>query len=361
MVKTAPPAEPGKELALNFKRAVMAGQQQINDVLPKAIDPMRFLRVALMALNNPALAECTPMSALECVMDAAKLGLDFSPVLGEAYPVPFFNKPAGVMEVKLIAGYQGLAKLARQAEAIEIEAECVFEGDVFRVQRGTNPKIDHEPRGDRDDDSQITHAYAVARFPDGRAKFEVMTRGQIEKIRAISKQPNGQLWGHNYHEAARKTVVKRLAKYLPKSPDSKFTSALEREQDLEIIDSTAAEVQETPAGNRAEKLATKLKAMRQPPAEAPVAPPEEPTAAAAAEAPPAGPAAPEPTADGPGIARYLSLINTIANQARIDLDDAERVTLAFLGRYKYEPHHLADDGRWSIISAQALKRDWSKA
>jgi len=199
-----------------LKQSLGSIETQLAKVLPSHIDPKRLIQVALTAVNrNPDLFRCTHLSVVEAVMQAGELGLDFSPAMGQAYLVPFGD------QCTLIPGYRGLADLARRSHGIEIEAECVFESDQFSWHRGTKPEIIHNPDMDhgREDPHYITHAYAVATFPNGRQKFDVMTRAQIEEIRKISKQPNGMLWKLRFHEAARKTVVRRLCKYLPMSPE----------------------------------------------------------------------------------------------------------------------------------------------
>lgn len=360
-----------------------AGLAKIKSVLAAGVDPKRFVQVALMALNRPELADCSPISALQCVIDAASLGLDFAPVLGEAYPVPFSR------HVGLIVGYQGLQKLAREAEGIEIDADCVFRGDSFKVRRGTDPGIVHEyGPSDRLDDAEITHAYAVAYDKAGKViKTLTMTRSQIEAVRKRSKMPDGMLWkntkdGGSYHEGARKTVVRRLSKYLPKSPASRFTAALENEDRWEDIATEA--VDDT---NRAADLAATLKAKRAlPPADQPATESdlrlaeaieakrvaaakqqaahtfaEDPIEESEPEAPGNPPSDDATPPDDPGLARYDQMIRHIANAARCDMEDADRQAVAFLGKYKYEPHMLADDGRWAIVWNGVKKRDWSMA
>lgn len=54
----------------------------------------------------PKLKECTPMSFLSAMMNAAQLGLEPNTPLGQAYLILFKNK--GVFECQFQIGYKGL-------------------------------------------------------------------------------------------------------------------------------------------------------------------------------------------------------------------------------------------------------------
>ena len=76
---------------------IKALEPEIARALPSVITPERFTRMALNALNNtPKLAECTQMSFLGALMNAAQLGLEPNTPLGQAYLIPYKNK--GVLE-----------------------------------------------------------------------------------------------------------------------------------------------------------------------------------------------------------------------------------------------------------------------
>ena len=60
-------------------------EPEIRRALPAVLTPERFTRMALSAINNtPALAECTPMSFIAAMMNAAQLGLEPNTPLGQA-------------------------------------------------------------------------------------------------------------------------------------------------------------------------------------------------------------------------------------------------------------------------------------
>ena len=52
---------------------------------------------------------------------------------------------------------------------------------------------------------------------DGGSQFEVMTFNQIESVRKQSKAGDKGPWMTHWEEMAKKTVIRRLFKYLPVS------------------------------------------------------------------------------------------------------------------------------------------------
>lgn len=182
--------------------------------------------------KNNDLANCTLLSFLHSVKVAARLGLDPSGVMGEAYMVPFKD------QCQLIPGYRGLVKLARNSGDVKsIWAEVVYSCDKFDYRLGLHPDIDHEP-GDRANakDSDITHVYAVAKMTDGDPQFVVLTRQEIEKIRASSRAGRFGPWVDWWAEMAKKSAVKRLIKMLPIETGSVFAKAVEIDNRIESGD-----------------------------------------------------------------------------------------------------------------------------
>ena len=129
---------------------VKALEPEIRRALPTVLTPERFTRMALSAINNtPELANCTPMSFIAALMNAAQLGLEPNTPLGQAYLIPYKNK--GVLECQFQLGYKGLIDLAYRSGQIQvIQAQTVREFDYFEYQYGLDSKLVHRPgTGDR--------------------------------------------------------------------------------------------------------------------------------------------------------------------------------------------------------------------
>ena len=230
--------EPAKSKVLDLKGYFKKIEGSVAAALPKHMNPERVFGIVVAAASrNPQLLECTFPSIAQAVMQAAELGLTPGAMLGEAYLVPRKNRKANpvVTECLLIPGYKGLLKLARQSGMIqEINAQLVFKGEVFEVEMGLEPRLKHIPdlskrapvTDPKDARERVLYLYAVAKFKDGGHAYEVMTLDEIEAIRLRESDKPGP-WKTDYGQMARKTVLRRLCNYLPKSPDLEKAIALE--------------------------------------------------------------------------------------------------------------------------------------
>ncbi len=198
-------------------------KEQIKLALPKHMTPDRMLRISLTELRkSQQLQLANPLSFLAAVIQCSQLGLEPGSALGHAYLIPYKS------EVQVIIGYRGMIELARRSGQIEsIGAYCVYERDTFELTLGLNPDIKHKPewKGDR---GEIVAVYAVAKLKDGGTQFEVMSRDQIDAIKSSATAgKRSSPWFDHYDEMARKTVIRRLFKYLPISVE--MAKALEVE------------------------------------------------------------------------------------------------------------------------------------
>lgn len=185
---------------------------QFEMALPKHITPERMLRVALTACQQtPKLLDCDRKSLFSAIMRAAQLGLEPDGILGQAHLIPYGN------QVQFIPGYKGLIDLARRSgEVSNIIAKEVYSNDEFTVDFSQEIPFVHKPllTGER---GAVTHFWAMARFKDGGFHWDFMTKEEVEKIRDGSSGKNNQVWRNHFIEMGKKTVIRRIAKYLPMS------------------------------------------------------------------------------------------------------------------------------------------------
>lgn len=202
----------------------------IESVASATLTPERMVRlVCAAASRDEKLAECTPISILRSLAQAASMGLEPFDGRNEAYLIPRWNnraKPRAAMEATCLVGYPGLIRLATETGKVRnIEARVVYQSDEFIVDYGDAPRITHKPTWQKDRGPVIAF-YAVAFLPDGSKTFDVMPMHEVEAIRDRSKEPkDSSPWKTDFVEMGRKTAVRRLAKYLPKS--AAFVKALE--------------------------------------------------------------------------------------------------------------------------------------
>lgn len=195
-------------------------QKQMALAMPKSMTPDRLTRIVMTECRKtPALMKCAPESFYGAVLQCAALGLEPGSALGHCYLLPFGNgKDKSVRpNAQLIIGYRGMIDLARRSgQIISLQAWTVHAQDTFNYQLGLNPDIEHVPASVADR-GPVTHVYAVAKLKGGGVQFEVMSRAEIEKIRSASKAGNSGPWSSHWDEMAKKTVIRRLFKYLPVS------------------------------------------------------------------------------------------------------------------------------------------------
>ena len=166
-------------------------------------------------------------------MQCAQLGLEPGGALGHAYLLPFENRKKGVTEVQFIVGYRGMIDLARRSgQILSLEARAVYAADKFHVALGLNPDLTHEPAWEADDRGPLRFVYAVAKLKDGGTQFEVMSRAEIERVRAKSRAGQSGPWVDHFEEMAKKTVIRRLFKYLPVSIE--LAGAVEQDERVDV-------------------------------------------------------------------------------------------------------------------------------
>jgi len=187
-------------------------------IMPKTLTPEKMMKFAINSLQRtPKLMQCSIESVYMAFAECLRCG--FEPgVFGKAHLVPFFNGRTRKYEAQFILGYTGMIQLARNSgEITTIEAHLVYGRDKFQYKVGEIPH--HEPCFD-DDRGKIRLGWAYAKFKDGSYQVAIMSLSEINGImnRSKSKDKNGRLvgpWVTDYPEMAKKTLIRRLSKYLP--------------------------------------------------------------------------------------------------------------------------------------------------
>jgi len=213
---------------------IEANRSQFEEQLAGALNSTAFIRAALSTISDsPALQQATPQSILGSIMLAAQLKLEIGPALGHFYLTP--RKVDGTQTCLPIIGYQGYIELAYRSGRIEkIETFLVRDGDKF--DHGANSErgrfFDWAP-ADFDEKRDWTGVVAMAKI---RGAGTVWT--YLPKDKVLARRPSywsSTPWKSNEEEMARKTGIRALAPYMPKSTD--LGRALEAdEQRVEKVD-----------------------------------------------------------------------------------------------------------------------------
>ena len=212
------------------RQALERLRPQLEMALPRHLTADRLLRVAMTAVQTtPKLLECDRTSLYRAVMMCAQLGLEPDGVLGQAYLIPF--RVGGQLRVQFIPGYKGLLSLARNSgEVNSIIAHEVRENDTFNFDfaSGDPPHHTFDIRSER---GEVIAFYGVARFKDGGLHWDMMTDSEVKRIRdgsqgyraalatarKYNKEKPESPWVEHFVEMGKKSVIRRIAKYLPMS------------------------------------------------------------------------------------------------------------------------------------------------
>ena len=203
-------AEPRREtLGAQLKQR----ESQFTAALPAHMPVERFMRVVLTAIqNNPALANADRASLWNSCMRAAQDGLLPD---GRDGALVIYRTKAGsewIEKVQWMPMIGGLRKKVRNSGEIkDWNCHVVYAKDHFEFELGDDPFIKHKPFMGGDP-GPVVAAYSVAQFKSGEKSREVMTRAQIEQVRAASKSKDRGPWVDWFDEMCRKTVARRHAK-----------------------------------------------------------------------------------------------------------------------------------------------------
>lgn len=208
-------------------RAAVEGpmRAEIAKALPKDVDPDRFIRTVVTSVQmNPDLLYADRRSLFASCMKAAQDGLmpDGREAVLNIYNTKqkIDGRDEWVPTVQYLPMVRGLLKIARNSgEIAHIDAAAVYERDEFVFERGDDAKIVHRPYLGSEDPGPVIAAYMIAKLTNGETHREVMTKRDIEKVRAASKAPNGPGWKTWEDQFAIKSVIKRGTKLLPQSSD----------------------------------------------------------------------------------------------------------------------------------------------
>lgn len=184
-----------------------------------------FIGVMSAFRNNPSLCECDSKSIMTAIYACAQTGLIPNTPHQHMFLVPYRDRKTGTKNCTIITGYQGLMELMYRTGRIDaINAQIVYEGDEFEYEYGTNDFIRHRPKPlVANEKRAVTHAYCYVRVssssPHPVVVFTVMSFDEIIAIQSNSKSQD--IWKNHWAAMAKKTVVRRIAKLLPKSIEHK--------------------------------------------------------------------------------------------------------------------------------------------
>lgn len=182
---------------------------------------------AQMMMSNTYLIQVAtqnPLSLVNAIKNIALAGTTLNPILKQAYLVPFTIK--NVPTIVLFQSYMGeISMLVNTGLVRKVEAHPVYKGDVFKISHGSKGELIHEPDcwAKRSEETMLG-AYYFAILADGTEMYDFMNKEEIDKIKERSPstgigkdgKPKKSPWTSDYTEMARKSLVHRAYKQIPK-------------------------------------------------------------------------------------------------------------------------------------------------
>lgn len=199
-----------------------------------SMTPAQFKQIVINELKrSPKLQESfikNPASLFASILHCAEMGLNPSQMVGEFFFIPYKDS------ITPILGYKGLITLLmRSSKVKKIWSEVVYEDDDFEYELGLEPKLLHTPNHLAVRNSKnIKCIYACAKI-ENEVIFKVMFKNEIQNIINMSKVPNDLFFNDNKDPEqwmAKKTVLKQLAKLMPKD-DDRLKKAVSMDDNIE--------------------------------------------------------------------------------------------------------------------------------
>lgn len=210
------------------------------------LDANRLLAIVSAEMRRtPKILDCDRESIESAVSLAARMMLEPDYQLGYFYLIPYGKT------LQVIIGYKGLLELALRSPYVKsLYAQEVYDGDYFEILLGTEKHIRHVPaltnRGN------LIGVYAIVEMTDGTKEIEFMNRQEIDTIRGRSKTASAGPWVTDYGAMARKTVLRRITKYIPRAIDAHQAIAIdesvERGEKIEDLVDVEGEIVDTETG-----------------------------------------------------------------------------------------------------------------
>jgi recombination protein RecT len=192
----------------------------------------REVSFAIQSINrSEQLQKCSKESLQQAVLNISNVGLTLNPAAKEAYLIPRWSSLTRSMEASLEPSYIGLVKLLTDTGSVKaMVCQLVYEGDKFEIDLANNINpVSHKPELTKKSKT-IVGVYALATLSDNTRQVEWMELSEVEDIRERSEtykafkaqKIKSCTWASDFGEMMRKTVIKRIYKYLPRSEKAAF-------------------------------------------------------------------------------------------------------------------------------------------
>jgi recombination protein RecT len=197
-----------------FRQRLDARTNELKMALPAHISPERFIRVVVTAAQiNPDILACEFTSVWNACMKACNDGLLPDGVEGAI--VPYGSK---AQWIPMVQGY--LKRFRNSGQFKHVSVGICREGDQYDHWEDENGPHFNFRRKHGNDAAPIIWVWATAKTISDQFFIEEMSLDQVNKRKAMSRGTRDDApWKKWPEEMMKKTVLKALTKYLPKSSD----------------------------------------------------------------------------------------------------------------------------------------------
>ncbi len=186
----------------------------------------RFKTILLSALtSSPKLLQADPATLVQAMREAAMWDLEPDGI--DAVIVPYWSSKRGVYEADFQPTARGYVRVLYRTPQIRfVDADVVYENDVFEYEKGDRPRLRHVPAvfGDR---GRRLGAYALVVLDSGFVRPIVLNEHQLAQRRARARDAEGGTWAEWPDEMARKTALRALMSLVPIAKGAKAALAAE--------------------------------------------------------------------------------------------------------------------------------------
>lgn len=226
----APPAD-------NIKAVLERYRPNLEAALPRHMPVAQFISTVHGAVSkNPDIAKCDPLSVLQAVGRAARMGLSIDTV-GHGFLVPYNDRRNNRVICEFIPGWQGIVDLINRSGRGVVDSGAVFDGDVFDYDLGTNRFVRHRNEGAETAD-KLLYVYALGwiRGEGGWTPPPIIQVWKAERVgmhlstyNKVGDKHYALQNGNNWIQYARKLPLLQVCKFMPKSAEvSKAIEAANR-------------------------------------------------------------------------------------------------------------------------------------
>lgn len=218
----------------NNETILQLQNEAVNIIQPQAqSDNERLLTNSLYYLNEEIqnskngvqlgqAIKANPVKFAIYLKNLITLGVDISQ--RQAYFLPYGNEITSVLDYKTL-----MALIKKHTNVKSIDAQLVYENEVFHVEQGKVVEHRQNPFASKDEKGALVGAYSIFTLDDGSKDYYFASLEEIDKVKECSKSANSKFspWTTWYDEMVKKTVIRKGMKFYPMILDNEQRIALD--------------------------------------------------------------------------------------------------------------------------------------